>query len=170
MNFLQPCFQPECVSSDVPLSRFSVAWRREGQNNTTLLTEVGRSKKKKVNTKATPRTSEKTLLFYLRIQHISGNKATYRNIIGRKFCHPVQCAVLRRDVCCWPNLKMVKFFIQQLRMLRDVVLVWPCCGRARALVRFVTPNVSQHVATPNMSQHVTTGLANTGSTVLRSLN
>lgn len=127
-------------------------------------------KKKKVNTKATPRTSEKTLLFYLRIQHISGNKATYRNIIGRKFCHPVQCAVLRRDVCCWPSLKMVKFFIQQLRMLRDVVLVWPCCGRARALVRFVTPNVSQHVATPNMSQHVTTGLANTGSTVLRSLN
>ena len=54
--------------------------------------------------------------------------ATYPNIVGRNrlrpFGHPVA-------TCCdmlgvvGSNLKMVKFFTLHLRMLHDVVVVWP---------------------------------------------
>ena len=60
-----------------------------------------------------------------RSQHFN---ATYRNIIGcnmlRAFGHPVA-------TCCdmlsvfGSNLKMVKFSMQHLWMLHDVVVVWP---------------------------------------------
>ena len=40
------------------------------------------------------------------------------------------------------NLKMVKFFMQHLWMLHDVVVIWAC-----VLVRFSTRNMSQHIAT-----------------------
>ena len=55
----------------------------------------------------------------------------YRNIVGhnilRTFGHSVAacCDVLRHVGRCWLNLKMVKFFMQHLRMLHDVVVVWP---------------------------------------------
>ena len=52
-------------------------------------------------------------------------------------------AILLRRVatCCnmlgvvGPNLKMVKFFIQHLWMLHDIILVWPGCAWTCALVR-----------------------------------
>ena len=52
-------------------------------------------------------------------------------------------AILLRLVatCCnmlgvvGPNLKMVKFFIQHLWMLHDIILVWPGCAWTCALVR-----------------------------------
>ena len=84
------------------------------------------------------------------------------------------------------NLKMVKSFTQHLRMLHDVVVVWPGSGNNAApwaceLVRFSTRNMSQDFTTwwpnaPNMlrptmlRQHVAIvwlELENTGATMLR---
>ena len=65
-------------------------------------------------------------------------------------------------VCVWPPcchmlgvvdsyLKMDKFFLQHLWMLRDVLVIWPAImlrlAWASALVRFSTRHMSQHVAT-----------------------
>ena len=64
----------------------------------------------------------------------------------REFGHPVV-------TCCdmlgvvGSNLKMIKFFMQHLWMLHDVVVVWPCNSVARSPGRFSTRNMSQHAAT-----------------------
>ncbi len=54
--------------------------------------------------------------------------ATHRNIVGRKmlraFDHPVATCCTMLGVS-GSNLKMVKFFMQHLRVLHDVVVVWP---------------------------------------------
>ena len=78
--------------------------------------------------------------------------ATYRNIAGcnmlREFGHPVVTCCDMLNVV-GSNLKMIKFFMQHLWMLHDVVVVWPgsCNSVARSLGRFSTRNMSQHVAT-----------------------
>ena len=65
-------------------------------------------------------------------------------------------SVLLRVAICWvllsQNLKMVKFFMQHLWMLHDVIVVWlgscqQCCAWVCARVRFSNCNMSQHVAT-----------------------
>ena len=98
-----------------------------------------------------------------RSQHFN---ATYRNIVGCNmlcvFGHPV--------VTYWNLLgvvgsssKTVKLFMQHSWILRFawccthlVRFVQQCCARARALVRFLTPNISQHVANrvAKRAQHV----------------
>ena len=61
----------------------------------------------------------------LRSQHFN---AAYGNTVGRNmlrtFGHPVATCCDKLGVV-GSNLKMVKFFIQHLWMLHDVVLVWP---------------------------------------------
>ena len=60
-----------------------------------------------------------------RSQHFN---ATYRSIVG---CNMLRASGHLIAMCCdmlsvvSSNLKMVKYFIQHLKMLHDVVVVWP---------------------------------------------
>ena len=104
-----------------------------------------------------------------RSQHF--NK-TYRNIIERNATYCARLATLLRRVatccdmlrhvrCCW-----LKFENDQIFHATFVDIAWccsrlarfvqRCCARARALVRFLTPNISQHVANrvAKRAQHV----------------
>ena len=77
-------------------------------------------------------------------------KATYCHIVGRiiSFAHPVVTCCDLLDVVGL-SLKMVKFFMQLLWMLHDVVLArlarfvqHECCDRACLQVQFEARNMS----------------------------
>ena len=58
-----------------------------------------------------------------------GRGSTFQRNISHH-CYVRLATLLRRVATCWPgvvgsNLKMVKFFMQHLWMLYDVVVVWP---------------------------------------------
>ena len=75
-------------------------------------------------------------------------------LLGATCCTRLATMLRRVAKCCdmlgvvGSNLKMVKFFMQHLWMLHDVVVVWPGYTRAcTTLVRFSTRNMPQHVTT-----------------------
>ena len=66
-------------------------------------------------------------------------------LLGATYC--VRLAIMLWCVAtCWVLLAQIWKWTN-LWMLHDVVVVWPGCAQACAPVRFLTRNMSQHVAT-----------------------